>query len=58
MHSSSSDKIPAGSEKRCQYGTGLWWHLFLSLVLGELGEAQTITQSLLFIYSHEAERQR
>lgn len=32
--------------------------LVLSPVLSELGEAQTITMRLLFIYSHKAERQR
>lgn len=58
MRSSSSDEIPVGSEKRCESCVDLWFHLFLSPVLGELGEAQTITESLLFIYSHKAERQR
>lgn len=31
---------------------------FFLRCFGDLGEAQTITESLLFIYSHKAERQR
>lgn len=66
QRSSSSAKESVSSEQRSSSFDGFLWlsvllascHLFLSLALSELGETQTITGILLFVYSHKAERQR